>query len=529
MVKKNKKLPKVKSEIQSSTADKDQTSADIVKKSREAADVSQSSAEIITSVMTQSATKAQRKIADQTAIKQGNKVGINQSESKRAKLAEKILNQQQEELKLNKLNTKIERLIVRGRFKEAAEVKSFLDGRIQKTKELEEREEALAKLKEETFGNLAKTALGPLGGIMSATSDIVGNIKDQFLAFKEIGSRLFGGIMKGFSAIGSVFGKKSKSKEEEIADDQLTVLQKISKQFKTFFNKDKRSKAEEIAESGKVLLGSKKTGKNNKKFNLSGMFGNLVEKAKGFLIAIGSGLLAAGVVLLKGLGRIITKIFPITALAISIGAFIMGAFNSFMDSNAGSLIGRITEGLLGGLASVIDFLTFGLINKEKFMSLVNPAIEFMDGIGIWLSEKISSIKNAFVAIWDKIGDGFNSAGSFISGIITKMVNVVKNFYGTIWNGILDTLSFVLRKIPGLGKAADKVENLKVNLSSSKATATSKTVSLASKSLANETVRTQSTPALINAPQNANIVNNNNTTLPALPNITTRTAAARAWF
>jgi hypothetical protein len=98
--------------------------------------------------------------------------------------------------------------------------------------------------------------------------------------------------------------------------------------------------------------------------------------------------------ILKSLG----KIFVIGAIIGSLFEGITDGFNEYMES------GDIGKALIAGLAGIVDFLTFGLFDKEKIKEvigdfatwtnehLIQPFVEFITGI-----------KDSFMSMIENIG------------------------------------------------------------------------------------------------------------------------------
>ena len=125
--------------------------------------------------------------------------------------------------------------------------------------------------------------------------------------------------------------------------------------------------------------------------------GGIMDMIMGFL---GDGLMMAFKALfnpmniLKALGRVF-------AIGMIIGALfegVMDGFDEYMKT------GDIGKALIAGLAGIIDFLTFGLFDKEKIKAVIG---DFSKWIGDHLikpfTEFISSIKDSFMKLIENIG------------------------------------------------------------------------------------------------------------------------------
>lgn len=119
--------------------------------------------------------------------------------------------------------------------------------------------------------------------------------------------------------------------------------------------------------------------------------GGLLDTIMGFL---GDGFLSAFKTLfspmniLKGLGKVF-------AIGMIIGALFEGitdAFDAYMET------GSISEAIVAGLAGIVDFLTFGLFDKEAIK-------ETIGNIGGWINDHLIQ---PYINMWKWVGDSLMS-------------------------------------------------------------------------------------------------------------------------
>jgi len=125
--------------------------------------------------------------------------------------------------------------------------------------------------------------------------------------------------------------------------------------------------------------------------------GGLLDTIMSFL---GTGLLAAfksifnPMSILKALG----KVFAIGMIIGALFEGVMDGFNEFMKT------GDIGKALIAGLAGIINFLTFGLFDKEKIKEVIGDFSKWIgDHIIKPFTNFISGIKDSFMGFLEKIG------------------------------------------------------------------------------------------------------------------------------
>jgi hypothetical protein len=98
--------------------------------------------------------------------------------------------------------------------------------------------------------------------------------------------------------------------------------------------------------------------------------------------------------LLKSLG----KVFAIGAIVGALWEGISDGFDEFMKT------GDIGKALIAGLAGIVDFLTFGLFDKDKIKEVIGDMAAWVnDHIVKPVSEFFTSMKDGFMSMLSKIG------------------------------------------------------------------------------------------------------------------------------
>ena len=125
--------------------------------------------------------------------------------------------------------------------------------------------------------------------------------------------------------------------------------------------------------------------------------GGLLDTIMSFL---GDGLMQAFKRLFNP-GTILKSLGKIFAIGMIVGALfegIMDGFDEFMKT------GDIGKALIAGLAGIIDFLTFGLFDKEKIKEVIGDFSKFLyDHVIKPYVDFITYIKDAFMSLIENIG------------------------------------------------------------------------------------------------------------------------------
>ena len=386
-------------------------------------------------------------------------------------------------------------------------------------------------LRDETTKTVLSTALGPLGSFLDAGNSMWDSAREQMNAVREIGSR-------AFSFVG---GKKRATKEDRIQAESLKVLAKNAETEAKFAKQDRRNMREARAEGTAKALATGATqtidGVKDDKDDL-GFFGALKNKAKGILTAVGTAVAAFGGMLMsgvkgmfKGAGKLIARFFPLAAIALAVYNFVVGGIDSFIASDAKSMVGKITEGIFGGLASIVDFVTFGFLNKEKIMSFVQPAIDFMDNLGPWFTEKLLGIKDHFSVAWDGIKDSFTGIGTAMVDMVSNVVKVVKDFYSSMWNNILELVAKAVSFVSDDAAAALRAKKIDISRTDEKTERISKLSNKSAEVNREMAIGRQKNdaPTIVNAASStSNTVTNNTTEKRTRVPIVTRNSRVLAY-
>lgn len=128
-----------------------------------------------------------------------------------------------------------------------------------------------------------------------------------------------------------------------------------------------------------------------------GMFDGILDTIMGFLsssLLLGFKSLFNPVSILKALG----KVFAIGMIVGALFEGIMDGFDEFMKT------GDIGKALIAGLAGIIDFLTFGLFDKEKIKQVIGDFSAWIgDHIVKPFVDFISGVKDSFMSLIENIG------------------------------------------------------------------------------------------------------------------------------
>lgn len=145
-----------------------------------------------------------------------------------------------------------------------------------------------------------------------------------------------------------------------------------------------------------------------------GLFAGLTAGAtatgKGLLGALGSsGLLSA-------VGGLLAKVGPLAILT-TVGVALKDAIDTGIASERDSLVGMVSESVVGGLAGAIDFLTIGLVKEDTITEYAAPLVDAVE------------------SFWSGIGEMFAASGDLMMGDLgsanERMVNAFYDFTNVV--------------------------------------------------------------------------------------------------
>lgn len=271
------------------------------------------------------------------------------------------------------------------------------------------------------------------------------------------------------------------------------------------------------------------------------------EKATGGFMDSISGIFSMmGDVLMNVIGKVfnfrsilkfVTKFFAPAMLIGALANGIIDGFKAFMDT------GSISDALVAGFGGVLEFISFGLFDKDTLKGvidvvsgfvtdyIVGPVTDFVNGVGDAFQQYIAQpIQDAFGAMMDfaqNINDLFNDT---IVKPIQNAFAPISDFFNSMVDAVMGTLNAI--EIPGIsfkipfkddpitvGPWHPFSDNAQDNKNVSKVTPTSANVVL-SASKENEdgksatTGKTGNTANVVNAP----VTNNSTTNQVIKPNV-----------
>jgi hypothetical protein len=265
------------------------------------------------------------------------------------------------------------------------QLRKKFEGAYSAKKESSKVEEKIQKLREATGGKftdeeLAKSSKG--NADLFAKKSALAEEYSQF----DIGAKLKGGgkaALVSPSASGVVqtptaaFANSSSSEEEQLEQNKM-----ISEQTSLLMKIEENTRKEGGAVPAKPV---EATG------------GGLIDGITGFL----AGSLMTSFKTLfnpKNLLKALGKVFVIGTIIGSLFSGITDAFDEFTKS------GSIGKALIAGLAGIVDFLTFGLFDKEKIKEVIGDFATWTNDHLIQPFVKfITSIKDSFMSLIQNIG------------------------------------------------------------------------------------------------------------------------------
>jgi hypothetical protein len=262
------------------------------------------------------------------------------------------------------------------------------EGAYSAKKESSKVEQKIQKLKQDTGGKFTDEELAKSSRGNAALFAKKAALTEEYSQF-DIGAKLKGGgkapmVSPSASEVGktptSIFASAGENEEQQLENsklmaDQTSILQKI----------------EENTRKGNTGSVSKDTPTTETKG------GGLLDGITGML---GEGLMTTFKTLFspKNLLKALGKVFVIGTIVGALFSGITDAFDEFMQS------GSIGKAIIAGLAGIVDFLTFGLFDKEKIKEVIGDFATWTNDHLIQPFVKfITGIKDSFMAMIQNIG------------------------------------------------------------------------------------------------------------------------------
>lgn len=271
----------------------------------------------------------------------------------------------------------------------AEQLEKNFEGAYSAKKESSKVEEKIKKLREATGGKftdeeLAKSSKGNADLFAKKSA-----LTEEYSQF-DIGTKLKGaGKASMVSPAAAEVGQSptaifaSEGEQQETAQENAKLM---AEQTSLLVKIEENTRPDNKRPSDFALIGK---GNDNGNGLLDGLMGG-----------IGASLLASFKTLFnpKNLLKALGKVFVIGAIIGSLFSGITDAFDEFTKS------GSIGKALVAGLAGIVDFLTFGLFDKEKIKEVIGD-------FATWTNEHliqpfvkfITSIKDSFMSLIQNIG------------------------------------------------------------------------------------------------------------------------------
>lgn len=156
----------------------------------------------------------------------------------------------------------------------------------------------------------------------------------------------------------------------------------------------------------------------------------------------------------KSITKFVTKFFAPAAIVMALGNGIIDGFKAYMDT------GSISDALVAGFGGVLDFISFGLFDKDTLKHvidavgpmvndyIVKPVSDFIGGISDAFQQYIAQpIQQAFGAMMD-FAQNINDL--FVNTIVTpiqKAFDPISDFFNSMVDAVMGTLNSI--EIPGV--------------------------------------------------------------------------------
>lgn len=251
----------------------------------------------------------------------------------------------------------------------------------------------------------------------------------------------FGQLSKSTSslALETASTKEHENETFKLMQSQTDLLQDIADNIRLMVNGGGSNKKK----SGKMQIDENATG-------------GLMDSVAGVFSFMGDMLLnvIGKVFSFRSILKFVTKFFAPAMLIASLANGIIDGFKTFMDT------GSISEALIAGFGGMLDFLSFGLFDKDTLKNvidavgpmvndyIVQPVTDFINGVADAFQQYIAQpIQDAFGAMMDfaqNINDLFNDT---IIAPIQKAFDPISDFFNSMVDSIMGTLNSI--EIPGV--------------------------------------------------------------------------------
>lgn len=251
--------------------------------------------------------------------------------------------------------------------------------------------------------------------------------------------------------------KEDRRESTTLLEKQLTILDSIYKVLSTGADKKKTDKEEKNGFSildlfkGRGAKGSSKikdifkgmknapakimTGmKDIFKGGPKQMLGNLLKGVKGFFSTILKGLAPLGKKLIGGVLKFILKLNPIVALLAGVFSGLIDGIQEYMES------GDVMKAITAGLGGLLEFITFGLFNKEDVEKWMAGAKEIWNKLGTYVDEYLVQPFNKLV---DTVGKALDE---YIVQPVSEFVGTVSDLFKQY---VMDPITGFLQSVTGV--------------------------------------------------------------------------------
>lgn len=248
----------------------------------------------------------------------------------------------------------------------------------------------------------------------------------------------FGQVAKSTSTLASeTAGQKENNNETlKLMQSQTDLLQSISDNIKLMVGGKGADKKQSAASSD--ATGGLMDTLGNIFSMFSDVFMNVISKVFNF----------------RSILKFVTKFFAPAMIVGALANGIIDGFKTFMQT------GSISEALIAGFGGVLDFISFGLFDKDTLRNVINavgpmindyivkPVTDFINGVSdvfqTYIAQPIQSAFGAMTDFAQNIQQLFNDT------IITPIQNAfapISNFFGSMADSVLNTLKSI--QIPGI--------------------------------------------------------------------------------